>query len=156
LIVIISLLAFFLYDSVSLPVITAFSGSLVAGGIGAIISVMQRMKTKQFNPDYEAGPGHNSRLGLNRPIIGAVFGVVLYLLMMSGLLPLDIPEDASKHLYYILIISFTAGFTERWAQGMLPVGTNGLSEEDQIGSQNEKNEGKTEEETAENTEPRNP
>ena len=139
-IVIISFLTFFLYNFVSLSIISAFSGSLIAGGIGAIISVMQRMKTGGFKPDYEAGLGHNSRLGRNRPIIGAVMGVILYLLMMSGLLPLDIPVDASKHLYYILSIAFTAGFTERWAEGMLPDVQNKSNEKEED-TQTETNEG---------------
>ena len=131
-ILIIAVLTFFFGNFISLTIVTAFAGSLLAGGIGAIISVMQRMKSGVFNPDYEAGPGHNSRLGINRPIIGAVMGAVLYLLMMSGLLPLNIPENGSKHLYYVFSIAFTAGFTERWAQGMLPSGQsdeNGGEEE---------------------------
>jgi hypothetical protein len=132
LILVIAVLTFFFGNFISLTIVTAFAGSLLAGGIGAIISVMQRMKSGVFNPDYEAGPGHNSRLGINRPIIGAVMGAVLYLLMMSGLLPLNIPENGSKHLYYVFSIAFTAGFTERWAQGMLPSGQsdeNGGEEE---------------------------
>ena len=136
LILVIAVLTFLFSSFISLTIVTAFAGSLLAGGIGAIISVMQRMKSGVFNPDYEAGPGHNSRLGINRPIIGAVMGAVLYLLMMSGLLPLNIPENGSKHLYYVFSIAFTAGFTERWAQGMLPSGQSDENgEEDELGKE---------------------
>ncbi len=103
------------------PVTISFiSVSLVAGGVGAIISVMQRMSSGSFQPDIEADPSHNNRIGVFRPIIGGVMGVLVYFLMMSELIPLSIPPESSMRFYYIASIAFSAGFTERWAQGLLP------------------------------------
>jgi len=101
-------------------IIVAIVGSIMSGGIGAIISVMARMSSGSFPLEYEAGPVHNSRIGVFRPLIGATMGAMLYLLIMSGLVPFEMPEDGLIQLYYFLGIAFSAGFTERWAQGMLP------------------------------------
>lgn len=101
--------------------ITFIFGSLISGGIGAIISVMTRMSSgEKLQIDYEAGPEQNRRLGAFRPMIGATMGLVLYFLMMSGLLPINVPDNSSTQLFFMLSIAFSAGFTERWAKDMLP------------------------------------
>jgi len=101
-------------------IIVAILGCIMSGGVGAIISVMARMSSGNFPLEYEAGPMHNNRVGVFRPLIGATMGAMLYLLIMSGLVPFEMPEDGLIRLYYFLGIAFSAGFTERWAQGMLP------------------------------------
>jgi len=101
-------------------IVVAIVGCIMSGGVGAIISVMARMSSGSFPLEYEAGPMHNSRIGVFRPLIGATMGAMLYLLIMSGLVPFEMPEDGLIQLYYFLGIAFSAGFTERWAQGILP------------------------------------
>lgn len=101
-------------------IIVVILGCIMSGGVGAIISVMARMSSGNFPLEHEAGPSHNSRIGVFRPLIGATMGAMLYLLIMSGLVPFEMPEDGLIQLYYFLGIAFSAGFTERWAQGMLP------------------------------------
>lgn len=109
------------FFKVPTSIITSFFGSLISGGIGAIISVMTRMSSEEKLPiDHEAGPEQNNRLGEFRPIIGATMGLILYFLMMSDLLPLDVPDNSLTQLFFILSIAFSAGFTERWAKDMLP------------------------------------
>jgi hypothetical protein len=88
--------------------------------MGAIISVFSRMSSSKFSLDYKAGIPQNKRLGVFRPIIGSTMGVVIYFLLMSGLTPFNIPTDGATRIYYVLSIAFTAGFTERWATGLLP------------------------------------
>lgn len=119
-----------LTDQVTM-VISIF-GSLLVGGLGAIISVMTRMSSGNFSLDYNAGIQQNKRLGEFRPIIGSAMGVILFFLMMSGLLPFDVPQDATTQIYYVLSIAFSAGFTERWAQGFLP----GINEEGKTNTKN--------------------
>jgi hypothetical protein len=53
--------------------------------------------------------------GSFRPVIGAVFGAVLYVLVCGGLLPLAAPGPDQKCLFFAGL-AFVAGFTERWAQ----------------------------------------
>ena len=60
------------------------------GAVGAIVSVMMRMasKTGAGFVDYEVGRPSLRRVGSFRPIIGAVFGVVVYFALKSDLITL--------------------------------------------------------------------
>jgi hypothetical protein len=87
-----------------------------AGGVGAIASVMFRI-TRGQNLEVNLGEGSLVTLvgGAFRPLIGAVFGVALYVLVQGGLLPLD-DSDGGRELMFYVGLSFLAGFSERWAQ----------------------------------------
>lgn len=112
--------------------------SLVAGGIGAVVSVMSRMmKAEGLALNHEAGQLHLMLLGGIRPLIGAVFGVVVFALITADLIPLKnaavmnnaLPTEPSakaQALFFFAVIAFLAGFSERWAQDMLTVGQGGL------------------------------
>jgi hypothetical protein len=57
-------------------------------------------------------------LGAVRPLIGAVFGSVLFAMFDSGILPeVEVADD--KPLGFYAVIGFLAGFNERFAQDML-------------------------------------
>lgn len=97
-------------------------GSLVFGSMGAIVSVLSRMTFGGLDLNYRAGPKHLKLLGSIRPIIGAVFGVAFYILLMAHLIPaITLPSNVQP-FYFYASIAFLAGFIERWAQDML-VGT---------------------------------
>jgi uncharacterized membrane protein YeaQ/YmgE (transglycosylase-associated protein family) len=122
-----------------------FLGSLVAGGIGAVVSVMSRMTFGKLVLKYEAGSRFLRTLGVFRPLIGAVSGTVLYILVESSLLPIAGPTDASKQLYFFVGIAFLAGFSERWAQDMLAVARvrakRSAEEEGELGGDEEREPG---------------
>jgi hypothetical protein len=86
-----------------------------AGAVGALVSVLARMGTGggQFKVDFEVGRPLLRRLGLYKPFVGAIFGVALYFLLASGLLPTQAPSESGR-LYYYGIIAFFAGFSERF------------------------------------------
>ena len=87
------------------------------GGAGAIISVMSRMAGKgAFSVDHEVGRKMVRRLGSLRPFIGATFAVALYFGFASKLVQLG---SVKKTIYFYAIVSFLAGFSERWARLML-------------------------------------
>lgn len=87
------------------------------GGAGAIISVMSRMGGKgAFSVDHEVGRKMVRRLGSLRPFIGATFAVALYFGFRSNLIQLGTEK---KTIYFYAIVSFLAGFSERWARLML-------------------------------------
>ena len=87
------------------------------GGVGAIISVMSRMAGKgAFAVDHEVGRKTVRRLGSFRPFIGATFAVALYFGFASNLVQLGTVE---KTIYFYAIVSFLAGFSERWARVLL-------------------------------------
>lgn len=99
-----------------------------AGAVGALVSTLSRMSKPDqgsFNLDFELGRPLVRRLGVFRPFVGAIFGVALFLLLASGLL--DFKPNPSAEPYYYGIAAFLAGFSERFATGMLGVAERRLA-----------------------------
>ena len=87
---------------------------IIGGGLGAITSVMIRItRGQKLEVDIDQGRGVTFVAGMFRPLVGATFGVALYVLVVGGLLPLS-PDPQAAHFFGGL--SFLAGFSERWAQ----------------------------------------
>ena len=101
------------------------------GAVGAIISVLQRMAARGSDAfvDYEVGRPALRRVGSFRPVIGAVFAVVLYFALQSGLLQLQ-TGDAGTTTYFYAALAFIAGFSERKAMVLLGGATKILPEHD--------------------------
>ena len=95
--------------------------SVAAGAFGAVVSVVQRINSGQFALTYDVGRPYVVFLGALRPVLGAAFGLVLYLAVVSGLLDVfEVPtDDQTKELFFFIVIAFLAGFNERWAQDTL-------------------------------------
>ena len=92
----------------------------IAGGAGALVSVMTRMTRGQIVVNYESGRRSIRLIGGMRPVIGALFGGALYLLLAGGLVTISqTPTDATKLLYFYTAVAFLAGFSERWAQDVV-------------------------------------
>jgi hypothetical protein len=104
-----------------------FFGSLTAGALGALVSVMSRIGSGRFRLDYDVGRQYPIFLGAIRPMIGAIFGLALYFAVTSSLLDLfKLPTDDNRRFYFLLVIAFVAGFSERWARDtLLAVGSRG-------------------------------
>ena len=97
-----------------------------AGALGAVVSVLMRMRRDEgFTLDYEVGRSQSFRLGSFRPFLGAVFGLLIYFALESGLLQIAVPDsnastDATDvSLYVLAFIAFLAGFSERLAMVVL-------------------------------------
>jgi hypothetical protein len=100
----------------------------LAGGAGALVSVMTRMTRGQLVVNYESGRRTIRLIGAMRPVIGALFGGALYLLLAGGLVTIaQTPTDATKLLYFYTAIAFLAGFSERWAQDVVAGAENAVS-----------------------------
>ncbi len=102
--------------------------ALVAGSIGALVSVVQRINSGQFDLEYDVGKPYALFLGGLRPLIGGAFAMVLTFAFTGGLLHLPVAEnesDPDRHLA-LLVISFLAGFSERWAQDTLVAAVPGI------------------------------
>ena len=93
----------------------------ISGALGAVVSTASRIDENSFAVDYELGRFTIASLGAIRPLLGAVFGIALYAALVSGLLDLfAVPtDDLTKQLYFFLVVAFVAGFSERWAKGVL-------------------------------------
>src|SRR5256885_550915 len=104
------------------------------GAAGAVVSVMTRMSqtTGTGFIDYEVGRPALRRVGSFRPMIGAVFAVVLYFALQSGLInvatkpPSGTTTDTTTFFYASL--AFIAGFSERRARILLGGATKMLGD----------------------------
>jgi hypothetical protein len=103
---------------VSTAQLKTFFACYAAGAVGAVVSVMQRMsKADSFKLDFEVGRPALRRIGGFRPQIGAVFGVVTYFVLESGML--NISTDGRERFFYYGTLAFVAGFSERWTKVLL-------------------------------------
>jgi hypothetical protein len=89
-----------------------------AGAVGALVSVMSRLSSGKVRVDWEFGKDTLRTLGSLRPFVGAVFGLITYLALKSGVVGIDLANNAGSS-YYFVVFSFAAGFSERLAQDML-------------------------------------
>jgi len=89
-----------------------------AGAVGALVSVMSRLSSGKVRVDWEFGKDTLRTLGSLRPFVGAVFGLITYLALKSGVIGIDLANHAGSS-YYFVVFSFAAGFSERLAQDML-------------------------------------
>ena len=87
-----------------------------AGAVGAVVSVMSRMSTGRVRLDWQFGKDTLRTLGALRPFVGAVFGLITFLALKSGVVSLTAGDGSS---YYYIVFAFVAGFSERFAQDML-------------------------------------
>src|SRR5436190_2078774 len=103
-------------------------GCLVAGALGAVVSVIARINSGSFDLDADVARGYTLFLGALRPWIGSIFGVLTYFAVTSGFVEVfKIPPDGIKQFYFLCVIAFGAGFSERWAQDTLTGGLTGRS-----------------------------
>jgi hypothetical protein len=94
-----------------------------AGALGATVSVLQRLTAGSLILDPTASEEQAKLLGAARVFLGGVFGLALYCLLMAELLPIEVPSEPRTFFYYVLILAFLAGFSERFAQDALAITT---------------------------------
>ena len=98
-------------------------GCLTAGAIGALVSVIARINSGSFALDFDVDAGYTLFLGSLRPWIGSIFGLIIYFAITSGFLDLfKVPGEPQERFYFLCVVAFLAGFSERWAQDTLTGG----------------------------------
>lgn len=95
-----------------------YLSSYAAGALGAVVSVMSRMRqdtTSQpgFRVDYEVGKGPLWFLGGVRPLLGAIFGTATYFALQSSLVQMS-PQAPETAFYFFALLAFLSGFSERF------------------------------------------
>jgi hypothetical protein len=106
--------------------------AMLAGAIGAVISVVARINSGKFTLDYDVGRPYAFFLGGLRPLIGATFAIAITFAFDGGLLHVPVAQgekDSHRHLA-LLVIAFMAGFSERWAQDTLVAAVPGAGKQD--------------------------
>jgi len=95
--------------------------ALVAGALGAVVSVVQRINSGKFELEYDVGGPYTFFLGGLRPLIGGVFAMAITFAFSGGLvqLPVASGESTAHRRLALLVLAFLAGFSERWAQDTL-------------------------------------
>jgi hypothetical protein len=95
--------------------------ALVAGALGAVVSVIQRINSGVFELEYDVGGPYTFFLGGLRPVLGGVFAMAITFAITGGLvhLPVDAHEKGVQPNFALLVLAFLAGFSERWAQDTL-------------------------------------
>ena len=105
---------------------------LILGGVGAVISVLQRFTRGQgITTNLENGLIACFMLGLFRPVVGAVLAFAIYVLILGEIVPIDVPEAAGTRAFFLGGVAFLAGFSERYAQTMLSAARTGASPVDE-------------------------
>jgi hypothetical protein len=118
--VVIALIAHFGFDSIDLQSVSTrfFFACYSAGALGAMVSVLTRMRSSTFSLDYEVGRTAAFWLGAIRPFIGAIFGLFIYFALQSELLQLQEPAE-TKAFFFFTLLAFVAGFSERLTRVIL-------------------------------------
>jgi hypothetical protein len=83
----------------------------LAGAIGGMLSIIQRLNDDKLDVKYEVGPAAVALSGTLRPILGGFAGFLTLLLVLSRIVPL--PVGTGSDGYYLVILAFAAGFAER-------------------------------------------
>jgi hypothetical protein len=93
----------------------------LAGGIGACLSVLERLTRRRLRLDYRSERHFLRLFGGVRPIVGATFGTIAYCVIRADLLPAPIvvPSAQGALLAFVAFFAFFAGFSERFFQDML-------------------------------------
>jgi hypothetical protein len=96
--------------------------SVMAGALGALLSVLQRMASPddtKFSLDFEVGRANVRWLGIYRPFVGGIYGAATFLLLSSGILQTETPGSDKDYAYFGILALFS-GFFERFTK--LPTG----------------------------------
>jgi hypothetical protein len=96
------------------------TAAVLGGATGAVVSVMMRMSSGGLKLTPESGRKTIRALGFMRPIIGAVFGAALYVLLEGNIIDVfSAPADPDSKLAFYAGLGFISGFSERFAQDVI-------------------------------------
>jgi hypothetical protein len=94
----------------------------LAGAAGSVVSLLTRVR--EFDRQRKSPRAVLFLTGLFRPIIGTIFGLFVYLLLLSELLPIEVPAGPAVGFYPA--IAFIAGFSERFVPDVVDQAERGI------------------------------
>lgn len=94
---------------------TIWCGALGGGAIGALLSVLERLTRGALKVRFETARAHLVMSGISRPVVGALSGAALFVLVEGNIVPLKVGAgaDATARGLFFAGIAFLAGFSER-------------------------------------------
>jgi hypothetical protein len=95
--------------------------AFIAGAAGGVVSVIQRINAGDFELEYDVGRPYAFFLGGLRPLIGGALALAIAFAFTSGIMhpPISTDDPNTNRNVALVVISFLAGFSERWAQDTL-------------------------------------
>jgi hypothetical protein len=96
-----------------------FVGAVVSGALGAVVSALWRLGRGGIQFSYEVSRREAKTIGSSRPIVGAIFGAIIYFGLISELLGVRLSGTANQQFFALCLIAFIAGLNERFAREML-------------------------------------
>jgi hypothetical protein len=89
-----------------------------------LLSLVDARQLRQSDEDIARG--YTLFLGGLRPVLGSIFGLLTYFAITSNFVEVfRVPAEGIKQFYFLCVIAFAAGFSERWAQDTLTGGLTG-------------------------------
>ena len=103
-------------------------GALAGGAVGALLSVLERLTRGALRVGFEAEAEHLIISGISRPVVGAISGVALFVLIGGNVaLPFIKASENSQGLFF-MGVAFLAGFSERLAKDVLGNAVSSITE----------------------------
>jgi hypothetical protein len=102
--------------------VAGFTGATIAGTIGAVVSVTQRIATNNLTLDFTAPRAQKMFLGGVRALMGAIFAAIVYFALLGGMLSVHgapDPAPTPAAFAFFSLAGFAAGFSERLATDVL-------------------------------------
>jgi hypothetical protein len=92
--------------------------AFLAGAVGALVSVLQRLTSGRLTVNHEDGRWTLHLLGFARPFLGGLFGLALFAFLKADIVAgIDVPDADDP--YFLAALGFLAGFSERFAKDAL-------------------------------------
>jgi len=93
---------------------------LLAGAVGACVSVLQRMTARTLALDIQTSSRMLEIFGAVRPLIGGIFGLITFCIFKGELISaVTLPSAPDAALAFVAVFGFLAAFNERFFQDML-------------------------------------
>ncbi|MFM7365013.1 MAG: hypothetical protein ACKO11_11080 [Cuspidothrix sp.] len=91
----------------------------VAGSLGSVISILSRVK--DYNKEEYSDSLVPVMIGISKPLIGGAFGILLFTMISSGLLPLKVDDETQplREFHALFTIAFIGGFSERLVKDVI-------------------------------------
>jgi hypothetical protein len=97
-----------------------WAGVLAGGAVGALLSVLERLTRGALRVQFESGSTALTVSGITRPVVGALSGLTLFVLVKGDfVLPLVKQAAAADQAYFFCALALIAGFSERLLKDVL-------------------------------------